>query len=219
MIAPTLSQRLQRRGIHYAWVIVALTFLTALTSSAALGLPGALLQPLSREFGWGVDQVSSALAVRFALFGLMGPFAAILMERFGLRSVMVTALSLITGGSLLALGMTQFWQLVLLWGVMLGVGSGMTALVLSAVVSNRWFETRRGLVVGVLTASSATGQLIFLPVGAWLVEHYGWRMAVVPVLVACGLVALAVSLLMRNRPADLGLAPFGAAEAAPACNF
>ena len=216
MIAPTLSQRLQRRGIHYAWVIVALTFLTALTSSAALGLPGALLQPLSREFGWGVDQVSSALAVRFALFGLMGPFAAILMERFGLRSVMVTALSLITGGSLLALGMTQFWQLVLLWGVMLGVGSGMTALVLSAVVSNRWFETRRGLVVGVLTASSATGQLIFLPVGAWLVEHYGWRMAVVPVLVACGLVALAVSLLMRNRPADLGLAPFGAAEAAPA---
>jgi sugar phosphate permease len=220
MISHTLSQRLQRRGIHYAWVIVALTFLTALTSSAALGLPGALLQPLSKEFGWGVDQISSALAVRFALFGLMGPFSAILMERFGLRNVVVTALGLVTAGSLLALGMTQFWQLVLLWGVMLGVGSGMTALVLSAVVSSRWFETRRGLVVGVLTASSATGQLIFLPVGAWLVEHFGWRMAVVPVLVACGLVAVAVFFLMRNRPADLGLLPFGAeaagAPAAPA---
>lgn len=216
MIADTFSQRLQRRGIHYAWVIVALTFLTALTSSAALGLPGALLQPLSKEFGWGVDQISSALAVRFALFGLMGPFAAILMERFGLRNVMVTALGLITAGSLLALGMTQFWQLVLLWGVMLGVGSGMTALVLSAVVSTRWFETRRGLVVGVLTASSATGQLIFLPVGAWLVEHFGWRMAVLPVLVACAIVALAVALLMRNRPADVGQAPFGAPQAAHA---
>jgi predicted MFS family arabinose efflux permease len=210
MIANTLSQRLQRRGIHYAWIIVALTFLTGLTSSAALGLPGALLQPVSREFGWGVDQVSSALAVRFALFGLMGPFSAILMERFGLRNVVVTALGLVTAGSLLALGMTQFWQLVLLWGVMLGVGSGMTALVLSAVVSNRWFETRRGLVVGMLTASSATGQLVFLPVGAWLVEHFGWRMAVLPVLMACGLVAVAVFALMRNRPADLGLAPFGA---------
>ncbi|WP_028101794.1 MFS transporter [Pseudoduganella violaceinigra] len=214
MIADTISQRLQRRGIHYAWVIVALTFLTALTSSAALGLPGALLQPLSREFGWGVDQISSALAVRFALFGLMGPFSAILMERFGLRNVVVTALSLVTAGSLLALGMTQFWQLVLLWGVMLGVGSGMTALVLSAVVSTRWFETRRGLVVGLLTASSATGQLIFLPVGAWLVEHFGWRMAVVPVLVACGLVALAVFVLMRNRPSDVGLAPYGAIQPA-----
>ena len=215
MIAHSLSMRLQGRGIHYAWVIVALTFLTGLTSSAALGLPGALLQPLSKEFGWGVDQISSALAVRFALFGLIGPFAAILMERFGLRNVMVTALMLITGGSLLALGMTQFWQLVLLWGVMLGVGSGMTALVLSAVVSNRWFETRRGLVVGVLTASSATGQLVFLPIGAWLVEHFGWRMAVVPVLVACSVVALAVFLLMRNRPADVGQAPFGAPHLVP----
>lgn len=213
MIVNSLSQRLQRRGIHYAWVIVALTFLTGLASSAALGLPGALLLPVSREFGWGVDQVSSALAVRFALFGLMGPFSAILMERFGLRNVVVTALGLVTAGSLLALGMTQFWQLVLLWGVMLGVGSGMTALVLSAVVSNRWFETRRGLVVGMLTASSATGQLVFLPVGAWLVEHFGWRMAVLPVLVACGLVAVAVFALMRNRPSDLGLAPFGAAPA------
>lgn len=216
MIAHTLSMRLQRRGIHYAWVIVALTFFTGLASSAALGLPGALLQPLSKEFGWGVDQVSSALAVRFALFGLIGPFAAILMERFGLRNVMVTALGLICAGSLLALGMTEFWQLVLLWGVMLGVGSGITALVLSAVVSTRWFETRRGLVVGLLTASSATGQLIFLPVGAWLVERFGWRMAVVPVLVACALVALAVLALMRNRPADVGLAPFGAAAPAPA---
>lgn len=215
MIAHTLSMRLQRRGIHYAWVIVALTFFTGLASSAALGLPGALLQPLSKEFGWGVDQVSSALALRFALFGLIGPFAAILMERFGLRNVMVTALGLICAGSLLALGMTQFWQLVLLWGVMLGVGSGMTALVLSAVVSTRWFESRRGLVVGVLTASSATGQLIFLPVGAWLVERFGWRMAVVPVLVACALVALAVFGLMRNRPSDVGLAPFGAAGPAP----
>src|SRR5450830_1942088 len=124
------SHRLMLSGIHFAWVIVAISFLTALTSSAALGLPGALMQPLSREFGWDVEQISSALAVRFVLFGLMGPFAAILMERFGLRNVVVTALTLVASGLALATQMTQFWQLVVLWGVMLGVGSGMTALVL-----------------------------------------------------------------------------------------
>lgn len=215
MLAQPLSGWLERRGIHYAWVIVALTFLTGLTSSAALGLPGALLQPLSKEFGWNVDQISSALAVRFALFGLMGPFSAILMERFGLRNIVVTALSLVSGGMLLATRMSEFWHLVLMWGVMLGVGSGMTALVLTAVVSNRWFESRRGLVVGMLTASSATGQLVFLPVGAWLVENFGWRMAVVPVMLACALVAVLVFFLMRNRPQDLGQQPFGAINPVP----
>jgi sugar phosphate permease len=215
MFAQPLSIWLHRRGLHFSWVIVALTFLTALSSSAALGLPGALLQPLSKEFGWDVEQISSALALRFALFGLMGPFAAILMERFGVRNVVVTALTLVAAGMALATQMTQLWQLVLFWGIMLGVGSGLTALVLSAVVSNRWFDSHRGLVVGLLTASSATGQLIFLPVGAWLVEHFGWRLAVLPVLSACALVAVAVFLLMRNRPSDVGLTPFGAAPGTP----
>nr|WP_315394925.1 MFS transporter [uncultured Duganella sp.] len=215
MFAPSLSLWLQRRGLHYSWVIVAITFLTALTSSAALGLPGALLQPLAAEFGWNVEQISSALAVRFVLFGLMGPFAAILMERFGLRNVVVTALTLVAAGMALATRMTQFWHLVLFWGIMLGIGSGMTALVLSAVVSNRWFDSHRGLVVGLLTASSATGQLVFLPVGAWLIEHFGWRMAIIPVFAACAVVAVLVLLLMRNRPNELGLAPYGAPAGTP----
>jgi predicted MFS family arabinose efflux permease len=218
MFALSLSNWLGRRGLHYSWVIVAVTFLTGLTSSAALGLPGALLQPLATEFGWDVEQISSALAVRFVLFGLMGPFAAILMERFGLRHVVVTALTLVAAGMAMATQMTQFWHLVLFWGIMLGIGSGMTALVLSAIVSNRWFDSHRGLVVGMLTASSATGQLVFLPVGAWLIERFGWRMAVIPVFAACALAAVLVLLLMRNRPNELGLTPYGAApgtEVAP----
>src|SRR5476649_2269281 len=209
MFAQAFSGWLDRRGIHFSWVIVAITFLTALTSSAALGLPGAMMQPLSKEFGWDTEQISSALAVRFVLFGLMRPFSAILMERFGLRNVVVTALSLVAGGLALATRMTQFWQLVVLWGVMLGVGSGMTALVLNAVVSNRWFDTHRGLVVGLLTASSATGQLIFLPVSAWLIGHFGWRMAVLPIFIGCTLVAVLVLLFMRNRPMHITFAtPF-----------
>jgi len=215
MIARALANSLRQRGFHYSWVIVALTFFTGLTSSAALGLPGALLQPLSKEFGWDVEQISSALAVRFALFGLMGPFAAILMERFGVRKIVMTALTLVASGLVLATQMSKLWHLVLFWGILLGVGSGMTALVLSAVVSNRWFETNRGLVVGLLTASSATGQLIFLPVGAWLSEHFGWRMAVMPVFFAAAVVVALVGLLMRNRPNELDLTPFGSAPGTP----
>jgi sugar phosphate permease len=132
--------------------------------------------------------------------------------------VVVTALTLVAAGMALATQMTQFWHLVLFWGIMLGIGSGMTALVLSAIVSNRWFDSHRGLVVGMLTASSATGQLVFLPVGAWLIERFGWRMAVIPVFAACALAAVLVLLLMRNRPNELGLTPYGAApgtEVAP----
>ncbi|SOY64014.1 transporter, Major facilitator superfamily MFS_1 [Cupriavidus taiwanensis] len=216
MFAQALSSRLDRRGIHYAWLIAALTFLVMLTTSAALGLPGAFLQPLTREMGWNTDQISSILAFRFALFGLMAPFSALLMDRFGVRNVVCAALALIAGGMALATVSTKLWQLFVAWGLMLGVGSGLTALVLAAVVANRWFSARRGLVIGILTASAATGQLAFLPVAAWLIEHMGWRVAVLPVLAACAVLALLVFGLMRSRPADVGLAAFGEVPSHPA---
>ncbi len=220
MFAQALSSRLDRRGVHYAWIVATITFCVMLTTSAALGLPGAFLKPLTAEMGWSTDQVSSILAFRFALFGLMAPFSAILMERFGVRNVVCAALALISSGMALATVSTQLWQLFLAWGLMLGVGSGLTAMVLAALVANRWFTSRRGLVIGMLTASSATGQLAFLPVAAWLIEHMGWRVAVLPVLAACGALAVLVFGFMRNRPSDVGLTPFGempgAVAAAPA---
>jgi len=194
-------------------VVLGIVFLTMLMSSAALGLPGAFMRPLERDFGWTTGQISSALAVRFALYGLMGPFAAILMERYGLRRIVVIALALIASGLALATQMTALWQLFVLWGMVLGVGSGMTALVLGATVANRWFERRRGLVVGLLTASSATGQLVFLPLAASLIAHHGWRTAVLPVVVGCGVIAVLAGCLLRERPRDVGLVPFGAAPA------
>jgi MFS family permease len=210
VFADVFSVWLHRRGVHYAWVIMALAFLTMLISSSALGLPGALLRPLSREFGWSTGQISSALAVRFALFGLMGPFAAILMERYGLRRIVCIAMLLIACGLLLATYMRAVWQLFVLWGLVLGMGSGLTALVLGATVANRWFEQRRGLVLGILTASSATGQLVFLPLAATLIQHFGWRVAVAPTVGSCLVIAVLAFCLLRDRPGDLGLAPFGA---------
>jgi sugar phosphate permease len=215
MFAQTCSRWLDRRGIHYAWVVMAIVFLTMLISSSALGLPGAFMRPLSKEFGWNTQQISSALAVRFALFGLMGPFAAILMERYGLRRIVCSALLLIASGLVLATRMTALWQLFVLWGLLLGIGSGMTALVLGATVANRWFERRRGLVLGILTASSATGQLVFLPLAARLIQDHGWRSAVAPTVVCCLLVALLAFCFLRERPADVRLLPFGTDSAAP----
>lgn len=209
MLADVLNGALQRRGIHYGWVIVALTFMTMLTTAGAMGLPGALLLPLHNEFGWSLTNISSALALRIALYGLMGPFAAVFMNRFGLRRVITVAVGLISAALLLATAMTAFWQLLILWGVVVGIGTGLTAMVLGATVANRWFAERRGLVLGLLTASSATGQLAFLPLATMLVQHVGWRMAVFPTVAGCVLVALLVFLLLRDRPEDLGLRPYG----------
>jgi sugar phosphate permease len=211
MIAEASSRWLARKGIHYGWVMMGIAFLTMLISASALGLPGAFLRPLSKEFGWSTGQISSALAVRFALFGLLGPFAAILMERYGLRRIVCSALVLIAAGLLLATRMKALWQLFALWGLVLGIGSGLTALVLGATVANRWFDRRRGLVLGILTASSATGQLVFLPLAATLIQHFGWRIAVAPVVCGCFAVALLGFCFIRERPSDLGLAAFGAA--------
>ena len=214
MLAEHLDGILRRHGIHYGWVVAALTFLTMLTTAGAMGLPGALLLPLHTEFGWSLSDISSALALRILLFGLMGPFAAALMNRFGLRQMITIAVGLISAALLLATAMTAFWQLMILWGFIVGIGTGLTALVLGATVANRWFVKSRGLVLGLLTASSATGQLAFLPLATMLVEHFGWRMAVLPTVGACVLVALLVILFMRDRPADLGLGAYGEAVAA-----
>jgi sugar phosphate permease len=215
MFAQLATTSLNRRGIHYAWVIAGVTFFAMLTTSAALGLPGAMLQPLSKEFGWTTDQLSSVFAVRFALFGLLGPFAATFIMRFGLRRIMVTAATFIAVAMVLATGVTQLWQLFLLWGLVLGCGTGLTALVLGAMVANRWFTTNRGLVVGLFAASMATGQLIFLPVAAWMIENIGWRYAVIPVFIACVIVALLATLLMRDHPANVGLRSYGEPDGAP----
>jgi MFS family permease len=214
-ISARLAAVLARRGLHYGWVVVATTFLTMLVTAAAVGAPGVLLLPLQREFGWSTAAISSALAVRLVLFGLMGPFAAAFINRFGMRNVTLCALGLIGAGFALSLAMNKIWQLLLLWGLIVGVGTGLTALVLAATVSLRWFSSRRGLIVGLLTASSATGQLVFLPLLAWVAMRAGWRSAL---LIVCGLLAAAALLVrcfMRDHPADLGLQPFGAAPVAP----
>ncbi|HWX60557.1 MFS transporter [Bradyrhizobium sp.] len=209
MISNWLSAALARRNIHYGWVMVGVTFLTALISAGTVGAPGVFIVPLQQEFGWTTAEISSALSIRFILFGLMAPFAAALLNRYGLRNVALSAQMIVAAALLASLAMTQVWHLMLLWGVVIGIGTGMTALVLGATIATRWFVARRGLVVGIMTASVATGQLVFLPLLASLTERYGWRIALGLVCGMLGVSALLVLLMLRDRPSDVGLRPFG----------
>ncbi|SNT60587.1 Major Facilitator Superfamily protein [Tardiphaga sp. OK246] len=215
MISGWLSTALTRRNIHYGWAMIAVTFVTALVSAAAVGAPGVFIVPLQKEFGWSTAEISSAMSIRFVLFGLMAPFAAALMNRYGLRNVTLIALLVVAASLILSLGMTQVWQLMALWGVAVGIGTGMTALVLGATVAARWFSARRGLVVGILTASAATGQLIFLPILASITEHSNWRWALALMCVMLAIAALGVLLVMRDRPSDIGIRPYGDTSTEP----
>lgn len=208
------ADRLARRGIHYGWVVVAVTFLTMMVGACAVGAPGVLIVPLQQEFGWDLGQISAAFALRLALFGLVGPFAAVLLNRFGIRRVSLVALALIALGVIGSLGMTRVWQLFVLWGAVIGFGTGLTAMVLGATVATRWFDARRGLVMGLLTASLAAGQLVFLPAFAALSDGWGWRPALLLVLAMILAAGLAILWLMRDSPAEVGQMPYGATEAA-----
>ncbi|MFI7615232.1 MFS transporter [Nonomuraea terrae] len=199
-----------RRGLHRAWYVAAVAFVAILGSAGFRATPGVLITPLREEFGWSAGTISSAVSVNLVLYGLTAPFAAALMDRFGMRRIVAAALLLITAGSALTVFMTASWQLLLLWGVFVGLGTGSMALVFAATVVDRWFVRHRGLVTGVLTAAGATGQLVFLPVLAQLAQGPGWRFASLTVAAAALAVVPFVWWLMRDRPEDVGTTALGA---------
>ena len=203
-----------RRRLHPAWIVAAVSFVALIGAAGFRSAPGVLIVPLQDEFGWSRTLLSVAVGINLVLYGLTAPFAAALMDRFGIRAVTTSALPLVAAGSGLTVFVAAGWQLVLLWGVLIGLGTGSMALVFAATIANRWFVRRRGLVMGVLTAASATGQLIFLPMLAWLAERYGWRAASLMISLAALAVVPLVLRFVRNFPSDLGVRPYGADDGA-----
>jgi MFS family permease len=202
--------------VHRAWWVALVTFLALVAAAAFRSSIGVLLEPIEHDLGWTRSWTSAAVAVNFMFYGLVAPFAAALMERFGIRQVVALALVLFAVGTGLTLVMREPWQLVVLWGVVIGFGAGSMAVGFGAMVANRWFAARRGLVTGAFSATSATGQLVFLPAIAWLATAHGWRFAE---LLIAGLALVTVPLvlgLLVNRPSDVGLRPYGSEEVPPA---
>ncbi|MGQ7295323.1 MFS transporter [Quadrisphaera sp. KR29] len=209
---PSAPARVRR--VHPAWGVAAVAFVALVGAAGFRAAPGVLMVPLHEELGWSTSLMSLAVSLNLVLFGLTAPFAAALMERFGMRRVVACALLLIAAGAALSSRAQAAWQLLPTWGLLIGLGTGSMALVFAATVADRWFVRRRGLVIGVLTAGSATGQLSLLPVVAWASDSLGWRTAVLVVAAAALAVVPLVLLLLRDRPLDLGVLPYGA-EPAP----
>jgi predicted MFS family arabinose efflux permease len=197
---------------HWAWLVAIAAFVALVGAAGFRAAPSVLIDPLHREFGWSRGTISAAVSVNLLLYGLISPFAAALMERLGMRRVVAGALLLVSAGSGLTVFMTASWQLLLCWGVLVGVGTGSMALAFVATVTNRWFVRHRGLVSGILTAAGAAGQLVFLPLVAMLATDHGWRTASLAVSAAALVVVPIVLLLLREHPADVGTTAYGATE-------
>lgn len=210
-----LAPAFARRGIHYGWAVVGVIFLTMLATSAVVGMTAMLILPLKNEFGWDLGAISGALGLRFLVYGMVAPFTAAILLRYGVRTVVTSALTLTALSLAVSSQMTALWQLWLTWGLIVGLATGVTANVLGAVIAARWFTKRRGFVVGLLTASSATGQLIFLPLAAWLADSAGWRYAMIPSGILCLLCCALLMLVVRDHPADVDLAPYGDTQRVP----
>ena len=199
-----------RPKIYYGWYIVGLTFFVLLTVSGMRSASAVIIQPLSADMHWTVAQISVAIATNVVLFGAMGPFAAAMMQRYGVRRSMLGALTVMAFSTALTSRIMTPFQLWLTWGLGVGIGVGMLSMVLASYVATRWFTTHRGLVQGLMTAGNASGQLIFLPLLATVATKVGWRPVGLIVAAVCVVVAIPVALFMRNKPEDLGLVRLGA---------
>ena len=215
MLADRLAGALAARGIHYGWVMVFIAFLNAVFSSSALGVPAVLMLPMSQDLGWTIGEMSAPQGLRLALFGLAAPFAGGLMLRYGPRRMLGWSGLLLLAGLALTVVMTERWQMWLGLGVVLGIAPGLTAMQLGAVISSRWFAARRGLVVGLLSGAVATGTLIFMPLGAWLSENWGWRAALLPPFIGEAVSLVLFLLLAKDHPQELNLPPYGETVVAP----
>jgi sugar phosphate permease len=197
------------KKIHYGWTIVGITCLVLLTSAGIRSTPGILMVPLENEFHWSRATIALAVSINLILYGCIGPFAAAVMERFGIRRSVLCALVLVGAGVASTCLMQYPWQLILMWGVLVGTGTGFLATVLSAMIAARWFTARRGLVVGILSGGASTGQLLFLPVMANVTAAYGWRATVLAIAAVVAVILPLVALFLRDRPQDVGLLPYG----------
>lgn len=201
-----------RKEIHPAWTAMAVTFLTLMATAGFRSAPSVLIVPIEEAFGWSRSQVSLAVAINVLLYGLVAPFAAALMERFTVRKVVMTALSFVALSAASTVFITQPWHLWLLWGVCVGIGTGSMALVFAATIANRWFIKQKGLVVGALTAASATGQLIFLPLLSHFAVTYGWESVSLTIAIASLAVVPLIFIFLKESPESIGVTPFGAPD-------
>lgn len=200
------------KRIHYSWFILTVTFFSIIVAGIVMSSSGVFINPFENEFGWDRSVIALAFAISMFLYGISGPFMAALLDVIGLKKMMIVSMATLLTGLILTVIMNQSWQLIIIWGFIIGLGSSLFLTVLSPYVANHWFEKRRGLAVGILTASTATGQLILLPVLAAIIENYSWRPAIGLMMILSFIMLIIIFLFMKNTPKDVGILPYGLEE-------
>lgn len=200
------------KRIHYSWFVLVITFFSIIVAGITLSSSGVFIGPFEQEFGWDRSIIAMAFAISLFLYGISGPFMAALLEVIGLKKMMLAAMLILVIGISLTLLMQQAWQLMIIWGFIIGLGASLFLTVLSPFVANNWFEKRRGLALGILTASTATGQLVLLPILAMIIENYSWRWAIALIIVLSSIMLMIILLFMKNKPMDVGLLAYGLDE-------
>ncbi|MEH6949660.1 MFS transporter [Bacillus sp. JJ634] len=200
------------KRIHYSWFILAVTFFSIIVAGIVMSSSGVFIDPFEKEFGWDRSVIALAFAISMFLFGISGPFMAALLNVIGLKKMMIVSMTTLLTGIILTFIMNQSWQMIIIWGLIIGLGSSLFLTVLSPYVANHWFEKRRGLAVGILTASTATGQLILLPVLAAIIDQYSWRWAIGLIMILSFTMLIIIFLFMKNTPKDIGILPYGLEE-------
>ncbi|MEH7255555.1 MFS transporter [Neobacillus niacini] len=197
------------KRIHYSWFILAITFFSIIVAGIVMSSSGVFIDPFEKEFGWDRSVIALAFAISLFLYGISGPFMAALLEVIGLKKMMLVSMTTLLIGIILTFIMNQSWQLIIIWGVIIGLGASLFLTVVSPYVANHWFVKRRGLAVGILTASTATGQLILLPVLATIIENDSWRIAMGLIMILSIIMLIIIFLFMKNTPKDAGILPYG----------
>ena len=202
------------RKLYYGWIVVAVTFLTLLISSGIRTAPSVIIKPLEAEFGWSRASISLAVAFSLFAYGFGGPLGGGFVDRFGPKRVMLAGLALCTMGLIPLVALRELWQLHILWGIVVGVGTGVIANVLGSTITVRWFNKYRGIVLGMLGAAGATGQLIFVPALITIQSSSGWRNVILVMAIAAGVALIPTLIFMRDHPQDIGLESLGEMSAA-----
>jgi predicted MFS family arabinose efflux permease len=203
---------LNSKKIHYAWIILIVTFLSVIVAAVTNTMSGVMMIPFEEEFGWSRASISGAFAICITLVGFSGPFVAGLFQKFTVRKVLLIGMGTLLSALLLTTLMTQIWHLYIIWGVIIGLSAGAFLTVLNTYVATTWFEKKRGLALGLLTSSSAAGQLVFLPLLAYVVGNFSWRSAIITIFGFGLIIYLCIWIFMKNDPADVGVLPLGAKE-------
>jgi MFS family permease len=204
------------RRIHPAWILLGALTLCMMAASGLRSVFGVYIKPMETEFGWSRGALSGAAAVSLLLLGAAGPFAGRLADRWGPRRVIAFSLALLGLGSIGASFVQRLWHVYVTTGAMMALGAGGLGLATGSALAARWFETRRGLVIGIAGGGMSAGQLILIPLATALTLWFGWRTSFFVLGVGLLVVVLPIGAwLIRNDPEDRGVRPFGATGAVP----